>query len=207
VRAAALILTLALAACSAGGCFLLKKPDKANIELRKENQKLQARVDELQTQSKAQAATIAGFEEKVGTLPTLPRDRLAKLYTTHEIRLGKLTGGADLDPAKPGHEGLKIYVTPSDQAGDQIKTAGTFTVAAFDLSREDQPKIGEWKFDLDAARQAWSSVLNRYNYVLTCPWQDVRPASPSLHVDVTFTDELTQAKFRQSMDVTVDPPK
>lgn len=198
-----LVLSVALAS---GGCGLIGGPrNTANIDLRKENQALRDKVDDLERQAVADAAMIQSHQEKVGTVPTLPRERLATLFTTHGIRLGKLTGAADLDSRQRGDEGLKVYVTPSDGAGDRLKAAGSFTVEAFDLSRDDGAKIGTWTFDLEAARKAWSSVFTRYEYVLTCPWQ-TPPAGGSLHVVVTFVDELTQGTFRKSVDVTVEPP-
>lgn len=189
----------------AGGCSLLKKPNKANIELRKQNQELQTRVKDLEMQHEGDVSRIHGFEQKAGTLPTLPEERLAKLFTTHDLKLGKLTGGADLDPAKPGQEGLKVHATPIDQAGDPLKAAGSFTVEAVDVSGTQPAVVGKWTFDAAASSQAWTSVLNRYEYVLTCPWQSP-PAGSSLHLSVTFIDELTQGKFTKTIDVTVEPP-
>jgi hypothetical protein len=149
---------------------------------------------------------IDSLQNRVGTLQTLPRERLAKLFTTHDIKLGKLTGGADLDVAKPGQEGLKVYVTPVDESGDALKAAGSFTVEAFDVSRENKPKIGSWTVEGDAAKQAWSSVLNRANYVLTLSWQTV-PTGETLHLEITFIDELTQARFKKAIDVPIQPPR
>jgi hypothetical protein len=188
-----------------GGCFLIKSPNKANIALRKENQEQQDRITTLERNATGDDAMIRSLQEQKGTLPTLPRDRLQKLFTTHDIKLGRLTGGADLDPSKPGHEGLKVYVTPLDESGDQLKAAGAITVEAFDLSRGDGAKIGTWTFDVAKTREAWSSVLNRYNYVLTLPWQ-TPPSGPELHITVMFVDELTQGVFKKSVDVKVDPP-
>jgi hypothetical protein len=207
VTAAGLSLLLALGTASAsGGCGLIGGPrNSANIELRKENQDLRGRVSDLERQAQADMAAIRSHEERTGTLPTLPRERLANLFTTHDIKLGRLTGGADLDSKQPGHEGLKIYVTPIDASGDPLKAAGAFTVEAFDLSRDERPKIGTWTFDVAEARRHWTSVLNRYNYVLPCPWQ-APPGGNSLHVDVKFVDELTQTAFTKSVDLTVDPP-
>jgi hypothetical protein len=204
-NAAATLLLIGCVAPLLGGCSLIKKPNKANIELRKQNQELETRVKDLELQHESDAARIHGFEQKAGTLPTLPQDRLDALFTTHDIKLGKLTGGADLDPAKPGHEGLKVHVTPIDQAGDQLKAAGSVSVEAFDVSGTQPTLVGKWDFDGAAAQQAWTSVLNRYEYVLTCPWQ-TPPAGPNLHVSVTFIDGLTQGKFTKTVDVTVDPP-
>jgi hypothetical protein len=204
-HAAAKLLLIACAAPLLGGCFLVKKPNKANIELRKQNQEQQTRIEDLERQHEADAARIHGFEKKVGTLPTLPQDRLDKLFTTHDLKLGKLTGGADLDPSKPGQEGLKVHATPIDQSGDPLKAAGSFTVEAVDVSGAQPALVGKWTFDAGAAGQAWTSVLNRYEYVLTCPWQ-APPAGSSLHLSVTFVDELTQGSFTKTIDVTVEPP-
>lgn len=204
-RALPILAAFACALPALSGCFLVKKPDKANIALRKQNQELQAKVDELQRERQGDVATIAALQEKSGSLPTLPRERLDRLFTTHDLKLERLTGGADLDPSKPGQEGLKIHVVPLDQTGDPIKAAGTFTIEAFDLTGAQPRKIGTWGFDVAAARQHWTSVLNRYNYVLPLPWQ-TPPTSPNLHIEVTFRDELTGARFRKSADVTVEPP-
>jgi hypothetical protein len=148
---------------------------------------------------------IQSLQQRTGTLPTLPHERLRRLFTTHDLQLGRLTGGADLDPAKPGHEGLKIYPAPIDQTGDPIKAAGAFTIEAFDLARGENAKIGTWTFDLAQTSRTWTSVLNRYNYVLTCPWQ-TPPQGADLHVEVTFVDELTQGQFKKTADVKVEVP-
>lgn len=205
-RTAATLLLVTCSVPTAGGCGLIGGPrNTANIELRKENATLREQVRKLELAAQADAAAIRSHEDKVGTLQTLPRDRLATLFTTHDLKLGRLTGGADLDPKRPGHEGLKIYATPLDGSGDPIKAAGAFTVEAFDLSRGDGAKVGTWAFDVHAAARQWTSVLNRYNYVLPCPWQ-TPPATGNLHVVVTFVDELTRGSFKKSVDVTVEPP-
>src|SRR5688500_3129955 len=107
------IVLVLIVAMASGGCGLVGGPrNTANIELRKENQALRDKVAALERQAEADAAAIRSHEKQVGALPTLARDRLDRLFTTHGIQLGRLTGGADLDPAQPGHEGLKVYVTP-----------------------------------------------------------------------------------------------
>src|SRR5947209_6128619 len=79
-------------------------PNKANIALRKQNQDLTARVDDLKRQHEADVATIVALQQQRGTLATLPQDRLERLFTAHDIRIERLTGGADLDTEKPGDE-------------------------------------------------------------------------------------------------------
>ena len=55
-------------------------------------------------------------------------------------------------------------------------------------------------------RRAYSDRPPRYEYVLTCPWQDVVPRHPELTVKVTFTDELTGRQFTLQQALKVNPP-
>ena len=185
------------------GC---RSPNKANIALRKEIQQLQDQIQTLQAEREGDAAMIASLQDRVGTLPTLPSERLRRLFTTHGLKFGRLTGGADLDRAQPGHEGLKVHVVPVDKEGQSIKSAGSFTVEAFDTSRPNDALVGRWEFPLEDARKHWHGGFSRYEYVLTCPWPGGPPGQPRLHVDVTFLDELTQARFKETVDVEVELP-
>ena len=193
-RRRAIFALAAAALLSFAGCG---KPNQANILLRKDNQKLQSQIDQLHRRHKADEATIAGLTNRTGTLPTLPPDRLGKLFTVHAIRLGRLTGGADLDSAKPGDDGLKAYVELLDQHGDEIKSSGSFAVEAFDLGGPDPRRLGRWEFPVEKAQEYWHSFLTRYEYVLPLPWQDATPRTPDVTVRVTFTDELTGRQFTE----------
>src|SRR6476661_8524929 len=82
------------------------KPNAGAIVVRKENQQLQSKIDELNRQHDADAAKIKSLEESKGTLPTLPNDRLEKLFTTHGLEFGKLTG-------VEGNK-LRVFVVPTD---------------------------------------------------------------------------------------------
>jgi hypothetical protein len=180
-------------------------PNVASIEVRKQNQSLREELETLKRAREADAATIQSLQQQVGTLPTLPQDRLEKLFTTHGLTLGRLTGGADLDREKPGDEGLKIYATPTDDQGESLKAAGSFTVEAYDLTTNPPATVGKWTFDTKAARQQWlGSVLARA-FVLTCPWQ-TPPQHAELTVKVTFRDELTGRDFHQQKVVKVHLP-
>jgi hypothetical protein len=170
------------------------KPNQANIELRNKNQELEGKVAELQRAREADAATIRALQDQRGTFPSLPQDRLERLYTPHGIKLGRLTGGADLDPTRSGEEGLKVYVVPTDQTGDELKAAGSFVVELFDLNKTSDNLVGRWEFNHDQARQSWLGSALLYEYVLTCLWQ--RPPEHSeLTLKVTFQDELTGRQF------------
>ena len=80
-----------------------------------------------------------------------------------------------------GDEGVKIYVVPTDQAGDPIKTSGMFKVELFDLAANGT-KLGEWNFDHEQSAKAWNGNRLIYGYVLECPWQQApkhRVSSPT----------------------------
>jgi hypothetical protein len=194
----------------AGGALLCAAgcgaPNRANIELRKQIQTLEAQNARLGQQHAADERVIAGLRDRQGTLPTLPAPRLAELFTTHGLQFGRLTGGADLDPARPGDEGLAIYVVPTDESGEKLKAAGSFDIEAFDLADPQHPFVGRWHFDPPQARAAWSGVLLEYNYVLLCPWQEVNPKHPDLTVKVTFLDALTQTPFTAQRVIHVNLP-
>lgn len=162
------------------------KPNAANIVVRKENQQLQSKIDDLNRQHEADAAKIKSFEESKGTLPTLPNDRLSQLFTTHGLQFGKLTG-------VEGNK-LRVFVVPTDDHGDPIKSAGTFTVELFDLAQTDNNLVGKWTFDNDQTKKAWQGTWPLYTYDLEAPL-DKQPAHDDLTVRVTFTDLLTQRTF------------
>jgi len=196
-----LAILLTSAAMLAAGCG---SPNSANIVVRKQNQDLQDKIDSLTRTHEADQAELKGLKDRIGTLPTLPDDRLARLFTTHGLSLGKLTGGADLDRDKPGDEGFKVYVTPTDDDGDTLKAAGSFVIEAFDLASK-LPERGKWTFDTDQTRKCWNGSFLSHQYVLTCPWQ-----SPIQHeeltVKVTFRDELTGREFHTQKVIKIKLP-
>lgn len=181
-------------------------PDKANIVLRKKNQQLEGQVEQLKGELRARDAQIHGYADRVGTVPTLPPARLEKLFTTYAIRVGRLTGGVDLDPSKPGDEAFRVYVNTLDKHGDMIKSAGSFVIEAFDLSGSQPSKLGHWEFPVEKAQENWYSFFTRYEYVLTCPWQEAVPRRPEVTVRLTFTDELTGRKFTAQKVAKVNLP-
>lgn len=169
-------------------------PSKANIELRKELQATQAKNAELERQREADLATIASLKDRQTVVPTLPEDRIARLFTAHGIVFSKLTS-ADTKL-------LKVYLTPTDEQGQKIKTAGSLVIEAFDLSRPDNVRVGEWKFTTEEARARWNGEMLLYGYVLECPLTSPVEAS-NLTVKATFTDELTGRAFSAQRQVAV----
>lgn len=181
-------------------------PNRANIELRKQIQQLRAQVNQLQVEHQGDQRTIQGLRDRAGYLPTLSTSRLEQLFTTHGLEFSRLTGGADLDPAKPGDEGFAVYIVPLDQTGEKLKAAGTFDIDAFDLAEPKDPLLGHWHFDLQQAKAAWTGVLLQYNYVLICRWQKKVPRHPDITLKVTFFDELTQTPFTAQKVIRINVP-
>lgn len=198
-----------LLAAAVGGCGKIRfgggSSQQANIDLRRENQDLQNQVVELKRRHDAQASVIEGLRARAGALPTLPSERLGRLFTTHGLKFGRLTGGWDSDRRRPGDEGLKVQVVPVDGSGDEIKAAGSFVVELFDTSRPHDARIGRWEFSAEEAAKHWHSLLMQYNYTFNLPWQ-TPPGQAELHLEVTFLDELTQTPFKHTADVKVKPP-
>lgn len=189
-------------ALSLYGCA---KPNPVTIQLRKENQALQERFDQLQTQNKANLARIEGLEQQKSTIPTLPQSRLNQMFTVHGIQISRLTGGADLDPNRPGDEGLRIYLEPVDDTGDVLKATGQVTVEAFDLSKPTDNRIGLWGYSPDALKSTWRALGPIHDFVLVCPWQ-TPPQHPDITLKVTFRDELTDRVFSTVKTIKVTPP-
>jgi hypothetical protein len=179
-------------------------PSGANIALRKELQQRDQQIALLKIQHQGDLADLRAASRPTTTM--LVPDELARLFTTHGLSFGRLTGGSNLDTGKPGDQGLKIYVVPTDDDGQPLKAAGTFTVQVFDLSQPTDNLIGEWHFDLEQTRQSWYGSALLYNYVLTCPWQKRVPVNSQLTIRATLHDELTGREFTQQRLVTVNPP-
>src|SRR5688500_6886629 len=175
---------------AAFACFMLvggcSSPNKANIELRKQNRDLRTQIEQLQRQHEADVATIRSLESReAATAPTLPNEQITKLFTVHGLQSGRLTGA---DPDNPN--ALKVYVIPTDGAGEPIKAAGSFVVEAFDLAASGDNRIGRWEFPLEQAGKNWFGKAMLYTYVLPLPLES-KPAHPEITLKVTFTDGLT----------------
>ena len=177
------------------GC---KAPSKANIALRKQNQELRAHVADLERRHGADAAQIHALEARGATSPTLPQERLAKLFTVHGLEFGKLTG-VDEDEGV-----LKIYVVPTDDSGQKLKAAGSFVVAAFDLANDPHSLIARREFSVDEARRMWFGQALLYEYVLPIPWNSP-PQHPEVTIKVSFTDALTGRTFTGQKVITYRP--
>ena len=202
-RSLVALLAVVLAAGAFVGC---KSPNKANIELRKQNATLRDEVESLKVARDADAARLRGMEANATTVPVLPNDRLAKLFTTHGLRLGKLTGAWDADRDKPGDEGIQIFVVPTDQQGDELKAAGSFVIEAFDLASGGEVRLGRWEIRSEDASKKWLGNALQYGFIFELPWQTV-PKGEQVTVRVTFKDELTGRAFDAQRPIKVSLPR
>jgi hypothetical protein len=182
-------LVLVLLIVSLAGCA---RPNRANIELRREVQQLQERLETLQLENDQLRSQLRVAESR-GTIDTLPQARLESLFTVAGVRFGRLTGRDDEG------QGLQVYLTPFDGQGDSLKAAGGIAVEAFDLAA-DETRLGRWQFDLDQADSLWRSGGLFSGYVLACPTDTPLPAG-ALIVKVTFTDGLTGRTFEATREV------
>ena len=184
------------------GCY---HPSEENIRLRKINQELTAKLSTVTTQKEGDERTIAGLMARSPAIAMLPKSELDKLWVAAGIKFGRLTGGIDQDPTKPGVEAVRVYITPIDDSGQGIQAAGSFVVEAFDLAAAGDNRLGRWTWDTVAAKSQWRSFLFDFCYELPCPWKIV-PRHPEITLRVTFTDELTHIPFIAEKMIHVDIP-
>jgi hypothetical protein len=188
----AALVSAALSGCSGMDFF---KSDKKIADL---NAELAAAHSETLTakQAAADAQTeLAQKQKQIDTLLGIEPDRLKKLYYPVKITLGQYTGGADLD-GQPGHDGVKVYLSPIDQRGDTIKTAGTVRIQLYDLAaRPDQTLIGQFDFNVDEVSKAFASGFMAYHFTFTCPWKPAPPKNAEITIRAEFTDYLTGKKL------------
>lgn len=195
--AAAVVFMLA----SMGGCG----PNKANVRLRKEKQELEARIVELERRHQADQARILTLAGQKDAPAILSQAQLETLFTVHSIRIGRSTGAVDLDGEKAGDEGIKIYLTPRDEAGDPLKATGQVTIDLLEPERTGDPRIGHWEMDPAELKKTWRQFMQLNAFVITLPWQ-TPPTGAHLVVDITFRDTLTARTYREVVKITARPP-
>ena len=181
-------------------------PSRPNIALRKKNAALRDEVASLKAARESDLSAIRRLESNATTVPVLPHDRVDKLFTTHGLRLGRLTGGWDGDVSVSGDEGIQVFTVPTDQAGDEIKATGTFVIDAFDLSKGGEVRLGHWEFPTEEASKRWLGNALQYGFVFEVPWQRI-PTGDEVTIRVTFTDELTRRVFTAQRAVKVSVPR
>jgi len=134
-------------------------------------------------------------ERQMETLLALGEKRLEQLYFVDGIRLGRYSGGWDLD-GDGKQDGIKVFLSPHDQYGTAIKAAGSATVQLYDLAAEpNENLIAEFNWTVEELPDAWASGFMSYHYTLNCPWGDSPPGNDVVTVRVVFVDYLTGKTF------------
>ena len=184
-----------LAAISAmtGGCAEWNQQARLRAELetsRQEIKKLTAQRDQLQQQ-------LTGKDEQIANLLALGERRLENLFYVERIKLGRYTGGVDLD-SKGGDDAVKVYLKPIDQYGNVIKAAGEVKIQLYDLAAEpNENLIGQYVWPANKISQQWSGGFVAYHYAFVCPWKLGAPKHEEITVRVEFTDYLTGRQFSE----------
>lgn len=186
LHAAVLLVGLAVA----GGCA---DPNET-LALRRELQDARDSIKKAQEEKLALRNQIARQRRHIERLQALGAKRLARLFHVRRVRLGRYTGGVDLDD-KPGDDGVKVYLQPIDRHGSVIKAAGSVKVQLFDLAA---PPGGNLIFQRTWAAEnihtKWFRGLLSDHFVFECKW-DARPAHDEITVRAQFTDYLTGRRF------------
>ena len=185
------VAAVALLAAVLAGC---QSPSAANTQLRKDKQALEAQIQTLKSEQAADRATIAALEKRSTTVPSLPQARLNSLFTTHSIKIGRLTGGTNRDPNASSDDTLKVYLTPLDESDSAIKATGRVIVEAFDLAKPSSNRVGRWEFSPTSLKEQWRSLGPLEAFVLDCPLSSL-PQHSDLALNITFEDELTGRTF------------
>jgi len=184
------------------GCF---GPLRANINLRKQNEKQREQIAKLEAQHQADQQRMLALERQATTVPVLPNSRLAHLFTAQGLAFGRLTGGASSKENLGYDDLVKVYVTPTDQDGQSLKAAGSFRVSVFDLSQPEKPLLATREFSVQEAMAAWYGQALLYNYVLEVPLTRF-PSQPDVLISVAFTDELTQRTITAERKIVLSLP-
>ena len=167
-------------------------------KLEQENVKLRAEAGKLRE-------TITAQGTQIETLQALGPKRLDKLFYVTSIKLGRYTGGVDLD-GKEGDDGIRVYLIPQDADGHTLKAAGNVRVQLFDLAAEEKDRmIATYTFTVETIGKNWAGGFLTKHYKFDCPWK-TPPARAEITVRASFTDYLTGKDFTAQKLCKVDLP-
>jgi len=172
------------------GCL---ENNKRELELKKQLNLSQSKNTKLRRQVEQLTGQLVTGNRLIKSLRKLGPKRLDLLFTVEKITLGRHTGGIDTND-QPGDDAIKVYVSPVDQDGSDLKAAGAIEIKLYDLAKPDGNNnlIAKFSYDVSEVSKLWSSGLFSYHYRLTCPWPNGKyPKNPDITVQVRFTDYLT----------------
>ena len=176
------------------------------LQLETENRQLQRQLRQVQQQLSEKQDTLSQRDQQISELLKLGPQRVEALFQVERITLGRYTGGTNLDD-KPGHDGVRVYLIPQDDAGRTVTASGNIDIDVFDLALKDQPLLMSYSFSPDQAKEHWrsGSLANHYN--ITCSWKDTLPSGNELTIRVTFGDYLTGRTFTATKQCTIRNPR
>ena len=174
---------------TAGGC----NHSNQTLSLRRQLQDANDALRKAEQDNLALDTRIAEQQEHIDRLQSLGAQRMKHIFRVERIRLGRYTGGVDLD-GKPGDDGVKVYLQPIDQHGSIIKAAVTVKVQLFDLARTGENLIFEQTWPAETIHKNWSAGLLGDHFAFECRWK-TRPAHDQITVRAEFVDYLTARRF------------
>ena len=175
------------------------------MELQARNRELRQQLRQSKQTIDSQENTIRRQNEQIDNLSELGSERLAVLFTVERIKLGRYSGGTKLDDM-PGDDGIRVYITPQDEAGRSVTAAGSISVDVFDLAEKSQPLLMSYSFSPTEAKEHWYSGGLANHYSIICPWKDSLPAGDEVTVRVKFIDYLTGQTFTATKQCRISPP-
>jgi len=128
-----------------------------------------ARIDRLKRDLAERDGQVRHLRRQLATAQGLA-DFADAAVRVEKVILGRYSHVADFDKAKPGPDGIKVYLYLYDRDREKIKRAGRIECKAFDLASER--KLGHWIFDPRQALEHWKTGLLLNCYVLQLPWQE-----------------------------------
>ena len=164
------------------------------LQAQKQNQQLHSQLQQAEQTIADKQATIDRREEQISTLSGLGPERLNLLFAVEKIKLGRYTGGANLDD-KPGQDGIRVYIIPQDAQGRTVTAAGRIEVEIFDLAQKDEFLLASYAFGPAEAKKLWESGALANHYHISCPWKESLPSADEVTVRVKFVAYLTGQTF------------
>ena len=179
--------------------------DAQLAEAQTQNLQLRQQLRQSQQTAETQQDTIDRQAEQITNLSELGPQRLDMLFKVQRIKLGRYSGGTNLDE-KPGDDGVRVYIIPQDDADRTVTAAGSIEVNVFDLVEKSEPLLMSYSFSPEKAKQYWHAggLANHYN--ITCPWKDSLPSGNEITIRVKFVDYLTGQTHTATKQCAIRPP-
>jgi hypothetical protein len=195
--AGAVVSCIALAACG---------PDYAKLSnsYREETLKQRGELGDLREQLKNRDATIRDLRANVPTIPTLPPERMAQLFSAVRLEVTSQTEARDL---ADGAKGFRVFIRAYTEDAQTIPATGALTIEAFELpAAPAQPRrVGVWKFTPEEMKKNWYSGLGAYHFAFSCPFQTV-PTMTNITFKARLQDALTGHTLEAQLDKKVTFP-